>query len=194
MLLSGLLELRQSLMTFFFSKSTNCLQQCLTRFKYNDSVMKSLQLFLAKQTSSFLAVIPVRIYDLIRTVEPPSLLPNIRNSPETKKMETLNETIYSCGLLTKSLVLLDMEGIQTREILVDGLQKELYLEIQSVFDTFQQRSNNLLEAINFLDSELTSIQTKFGLIVRHININADELFVATLESLMKWSIGTVLRV
>ena len=166
------------------------MQQCRIRFQYSDNVMKRLQLFLAKQTSSFLAVIPIRIYDLVRSVEPPLLKSSLIDFEETKKLVALNEIIYSSGLLTKSLVTIDIEGIQTRQILANGLQKELYLDIQTVFDSFEHNSKHLLDGINFLDSELTAIRTKFGLVVKHININADELFVDTLDSLIVWSIGT----
>ena len=167
-------------MTFFFSKSTNCLQQCRKQFNYSNTVMKSLLLFLAKQTSSFLAVIPLRIYDLILTVK-------------VEELENLNGIIYKSGLLTKSLVLLDIEGIKTHQILADGLRKELYLDIQAVYDRFEQSTQNLIEAIDFLDSELTAIRTKFCLVVNHLTISAAEIFDDTLESLIKWSIGTCLQ-
>ena len=177
-----------SLMTFFFTKSTNCLRQCQTEFKYNDTLMSSLELFLASQTSSFLAVIPVRIYELIRTLDAPSELDSCDDMlAEREKRHQLRKLIYKCGYLARSLLFLKIEGINTGELMTMGLRKEIYVDIQSAFDRFEL-GNELLQDLHKLDDELSSIKRKFHLIVRQLNIDGNNLFDDLLIEYIKWCV------
>ena len=177
-----------TLMTFFFTKSTNCLRQCQTVFKYNDTLMSSLELFLASQTSSFLAVIPVRIYELIRTLDAPRELDNCDDMlAEREKRHQMRRLIYKCGYLAQSLLFLKIEGINTNELLTTGLRKEIYVDIQSAFDRFEL-DNELLHALHKLDNELGSVKRKFHLIVRQLNIDGNALFDNLLIEYIKWCV------
>ena len=176
------------LMTFFFTKSTNCLKQCQSVFGFKAHLMASLKLFLADQTSSFLAVIPVRIYELIRTLDAPSELDNcIDVLVEKEKRYAMRRLIYKCGYLAQSLLFLRIKGIDTMEILMIGLRKEIYVDIQSTFDRFEV-GHSFVHQIHTLDEELGTIKRNFNLIIRQINIDGNALFDVVLVDYIKWCV------
>lgn len=176
------------LMTFFFTKSTNCLKQCQSVFGFKAHLMASLELFLADQTSSFLAVIPVRIYELIRTLDAPSELDNcIDVLVEKEKRYAMRRLIYKCGYLAQSLLFLRIKGIDTMEILMIGLRKEIYVDIQSTFDRFEV-GHSFVRQIRTLDEELGTIKRNFNLIIRQINIDGNALFDVVLVDYIKWCV------